>query len=146
MAVDCLLRKNIFHVTGPLCEESTSHWWIPLTKTSDTELWCFLWYVLEQTAERTVRRQVNLDVLVLIWRHCNGHWKLFGIHQTEGGFRLDFAYQSWLYAGDLPVYFFMCKCLRISKFCGVCGRGQGITMVLVSYPKIFCSQEQKGYC
>ena len=33
---------NIFHVTGLLCEEFTGHWWIPLTKASDVELWCFL--------------------------------------------------------------------------------------------------------
>ena len=36
---------NIFHVTGPLCREFTSHWWIPLTKVSDAELWCLLWSV-----------------------------------------------------------------------------------------------------
>ena len=35
----------IFHVTGPLWGEYTDHWWIPLTKASDAELWCFLWSV-----------------------------------------------------------------------------------------------------
>ena len=34
---------NIFRVTGPLCGEFTGHRWIPLTKPSDAELWCFLW-------------------------------------------------------------------------------------------------------
>ena len=34
---------NIFHVTGSLCGEFTGHRWIPLTKASDKELWCFLW-------------------------------------------------------------------------------------------------------
>ena len=34
---------NIFRVTGPLCGEFTGHRWIPLTKASDAELWCFLW-------------------------------------------------------------------------------------------------------
>ena len=34
---------NIFRVTGRLCGESTGHRWIPLTKASDAELWCFLW-------------------------------------------------------------------------------------------------------
>ena len=33
---------NIFRVTGPLRGEFTGHWWIPLTKASDAELWCFL--------------------------------------------------------------------------------------------------------
>ena len=32
---------NIFHVTGPLCGESTSHLWISLTKAGDAELWFF---------------------------------------------------------------------------------------------------------
>ena len=34
---------NIFRVTGPLWGESTGRRWIPLTKASDAELWCFLW-------------------------------------------------------------------------------------------------------
>ena len=34
---------NIFRVTVPLCGEFTSHLWIPLTKASDAEFWCFLW-------------------------------------------------------------------------------------------------------
>ena len=36
---------NIFRVTGPLCGEFTGQRWIPLTKASDAELWCFLWSV-----------------------------------------------------------------------------------------------------
>ena len=39
---------NIFRVNGPLCGEFTGHRWIPLTKASDAELWCFLWYAPEQ--------------------------------------------------------------------------------------------------
>ena len=39
---------SIFRVTCPLCGEFTGHWWIPLTKASDTELWCFLWSTSEQ--------------------------------------------------------------------------------------------------
>ena len=38
---------NIFRVTGPLCGEFTGHWWIPLTKANDAELWCFLWSASE---------------------------------------------------------------------------------------------------
>ena len=38
---------NIFRVTGPLCMEFTGHRWIPLTKASDGELWCFLWSASE---------------------------------------------------------------------------------------------------
>ena len=34
---------NIFRVTGHLCWEFTGPRWIPRTKASDAELWCFLW-------------------------------------------------------------------------------------------------------
>ena len=34
-------NANIFRVTGSLCGEFTGHRWIPRTKVSDAELWCF---------------------------------------------------------------------------------------------------------
>ena len=40
-----------FRVTGPLCEEFTGHPWIPRTKASDAEFWCFLWSTPEKTVE-----------------------------------------------------------------------------------------------
>ena len=43
----------------------------PSQRASDEELWCFLWCQPEHTAEQTVKRQVNVSVLVLIWRRCN---------------------------------------------------------------------------
>ena len=42
---------NIFRVTGPLCGEFTGLRWIPLTKASDAELWCFRWSVPELTVK-----------------------------------------------------------------------------------------------
>ena len=42
---------NIFRVTGPLCGEIAGHRWIPRTKASDAELWCFLWSAPEWTLE-----------------------------------------------------------------------------------------------
>ena len=38
---------NIFRVTGLLWGEFTGHRWIPRTKASDAELWCFLWSLPE---------------------------------------------------------------------------------------------------
>ena len=35
---------NTSRVTGPLCGEFTGHRWITLIKTSDAELWYFLWF------------------------------------------------------------------------------------------------------
>ena len=39
---------NIFRVTGHLYGEFTGPRWIPRTKASDAELWCFLWSVLNK--------------------------------------------------------------------------------------------------
>ena len=44
-------QLEIFRVTGPLCGEFPGHQWIPLTKASDAELWCFLWSAPEQTVK-----------------------------------------------------------------------------------------------
>ena len=37
------LNGNIFRVTGHLCGEFTGPRWLPCTKASDAELFCFLW-------------------------------------------------------------------------------------------------------
>ena len=60
------LNGNIFRVTGSLCEESTGHRWIPVTKASDAELWCFLWSPPEQTAEQTIEMSVMWDAITFI--------------------------------------------------------------------------------
>ena len=44
-------KWNIFRVTGLLCGEFTGYRWIPRTKASDLELWCFLWSAPQQTVE-----------------------------------------------------------------------------------------------
>ena len=57
---------NIFRVTGPWWGESTSHWWIPLTKTSDMEPWCFLSSAPEETVEQTLETLVISYAIALI--------------------------------------------------------------------------------
>ena len=57
---------NIFHVTDALWGESTGYRWIPLTKTSDAELWCFLWSAPEQTVKQTMETLVIWDAIVLM--------------------------------------------------------------------------------
>ena len=63
--------ETFFRVTGPLWGESTDHRWIPLTKASDAELWCFLWYAPEQTVEQTIIRPAIWDATRSLWRHCD---------------------------------------------------------------------------
>ena len=57
---------NIFRVTGLLCGEFTGHRWIPRTKASDTDLWCFLWSSPEPTIEQTMETPVIWDAIVPI--------------------------------------------------------------------------------
>ena len=63
-------KGNIFCVTDPLWGEFTGHRWIPLTKASGAELWCF-----QATPEKTIddnrdagdlrRHRANYDVTVM---------------------------------------------------------------------------------
>ena len=59
-------NRNFFCVTGPLCGEFVGHRWIPLTKASDAELWCFLWSAPQETIEQTIETLVIWDTIVLI--------------------------------------------------------------------------------
>ena len=54
---------NIFRVTDHLCGEFTGLRWIPRTKASDAELWCFLWSVSKSTVEKTIVRLVIWDTV-----------------------------------------------------------------------------------
>ena len=69
---DDVIKGNIFRVTGPLCGEFSGHRWIPLTKESDPELWCFLWsapekndWVNNREAGDLRRHRVHYDVVVM---------------------------------------------------------------------------------
>ena len=71
---------NIFRVTGPLCGEFTGHRWIPLSKASDVELWCFLWsvpwikgWVNKRQAGDLRRHRAHYDVIVMN-RSCLERW------------------------------------------------------------------------
>ena len=65
---------NISRVTGLLCGEFTGDRWIPRTKASDTEFWCFLWSVPEPTVEQTLktdelrRHRAHHDAIVMLKR------------------------------------------------------------------------------
>ena len=72
MTQRCMMTSsngNIFRVTGPLWEEFTGDRWIPLTKASDAELWCFLWSAPQQTVELTSRRRWFETPSRSLWRH-----------------------------------------------------------------------------
>ena len=70
---------NIFRVTGHLCGEFTGPRWIPHTKASDAELWCFFLigaringWVNNREAGDLRRHQAHCDVSVM-YVGCNTH-------------------------------------------------------------------------
>ena len=74
---------TIFRITGPLRWESTGHRWIPLSKASDAELWCFLWSAPEQTVEQTFETLVICWIIVSTFRGMNFVWTLPMITQLQ---------------------------------------------------------------
>ena len=62
-------NDNIFRVTGHLCGEFTGDRWIPSTKDSDAEPWCFLWingWVNNRDAGGLRRYYSHYDLTVMI--------------------------------------------------------------------------------
>ena len=60
---------SIYRVTGPVCGEFTGDRWIPLTKASDAELWCFFdllnaWVNNRETGDLRHHR-AHYDVIVM---------------------------------------------------------------------------------
>ena len=57
-----------------LCAGNSRHRWIPHTKASDAELWCFLWSAPEQTIKTTIVTPIIWDAVMLImtpWHEVN---------------------------------------------------------------------------
>ena len=70
MRPNCIIKsmmtstnRSIFHVTGPFWGESTGDWWFPLTKASDTKLWCFLRSTPEQMVDQTIKSLLIWDAI-----------------------------------------------------------------------------------
>ena len=84
---------NFFRVTDHLCGKFTGHQWIPLTKASDAELWCFLWSAPEYSI-------IQIRLCLLRWQNVaknridDSWWR----HQME-----TFTALPAICAGNLPV-------------------------------------------
>ena len=66
---------SIFRVTGPLCGEFTSHWWIPLTKASDAVLGSFFDLRPNKRMSKQSRRRWFKAPSRSLWPHCNANQK-----------------------------------------------------------------------
>ena len=71
---------NIFRVTGHLCGEFTGLRWIPRTKASDAELWCFLDVRLIKRQSKHSRGWWFETLSHPLWRHRNA----CECHRTHG--------------------------------------------------------------
>ena len=68
---DDVIKWKYFRATGHLCGEFTGHRWIPHTKASDTELWCFLdLYLNERLSKQSWGWWFETPSRSLL-RHCN---------------------------------------------------------------------------
>ena len=56
---DDVIKWKHFPRHWPLCGEFTGHRWIPRTKASDAELWCFLWSAPEWTVGWVSNREAG---------------------------------------------------------------------------------------
>ena len=65
---DDIIKWNHFPCYWPLCREFTGHQWIPCTKASDAELWCFLWSAPELWINSWVNNREAGDL-----RHHHAH-------------------------------------------------------------------------
>ena len=93
-------------VTDALWGESTGHRWIPLTKASDAELWCFLWSVPEKNGWANNRDAGDLR------RHRAHHdvTVMYRQYQTTTNYdKARIACQGWLYAWAQPMKDFVTK-------------------------------------
>ena len=95
---DGVIKWKHFRVTGHLCGEFTGDQWIPRTKASEAELWCFLWSAPESSRWwfETPSR--------LLWRHCNGERN----PPITGGLSYTLAIiREPIERGDIPYVIFL---------------------------------------
>ena len=69
-----VINGNIVRVTGHLCGEFTGHRWIPRTKSSDAELWCFSDLPLNKRLSKPSWGCIFETPSRQLWRHCNGRF------------------------------------------------------------------------
>ena len=74
-----IIKWKHFPCYWPFVRGTTGHRWIPLTKASDAELWCFLWSASEQTFQQTIGKP-------LIFRRHRAQYDVTALSQLAGGF------------------------------------------------------------
>ena len=84
---------NIFRVTGHLCGEFTGHRWIPRTKASDAELWCFLWSAPNKRLSKQSWGWWFETPSWSLWRQCDA--KMRGYYWATKAFLCSFTFLTF---------------------------------------------------
>ena len=92
---------NISRVTGPLCGEFTGHRWIPRTKASDAELWCFYDLRLNKQLNKQSRGWWFETLSCSLWRHCNANLLGLLLHVVSHPYDVTPIYLTLWPQGDL---------------------------------------------
>ena len=93
---------DIFRITDHLCGEFTGHQWIPYTKASDVELWCFLCLHLNKRLSKQSWGWWFEMPSRPLWRHCNEIARFMGptwVLSAPGGSHvspMNLAIRAWL--------------------------------------------------
>ena len=121
-------KENILRVTSPLCGEFTGHRWIPLTKASDAEHWCFRWsapwingWVNTREAGELRHHRAHYDVIVMrseCFHLKSSSWRTFRVSTTTSDWKFTgvstkstinnipalVQIMAWCRPGDKPLY------------------------------------------
>ena len=80
-------QMETFSTLLAMCGEFTGPRWIPCTKASDTELWCFLWSAPEKWLSKQRWGWWFETLSSPLWRHCHGigvqEWLVERVNQHE---------------------------------------------------------------
>ena len=100
--------------------DSKCHRWVPLTKASDAELWCFIWSVPEQTVMQRIRTPVIWDAIAFIMtslklidllRHCHD-WE----RNDMAGQRFADGISQCVFVNEV-IFRFQIKVVLMSRSC-----------------------------
>ena len=98
------LNGNIFRVSGHLRGEFTGSRWIPLTKASDAELWCFYLRLNERLSKQSWGWWFE-TLSHPIWRHCNLYSiSLISLKNAWIGNHVAKRVSTARYIGDFFIY------------------------------------------
>ena len=107
---------NMFRFTGHLCGKFTGDQWIPRTKASDAEVWCFLWSAPDKRLSKQWWDWWFKTPSGPLWRHCNVTTLTQNVELSNMTFHVFEVHIQYLHSIVSPFYFaWALWCLKVSK-------------------------------